>query len=613
MHLLSIYGTRDLDFDRFNVHQCPFASETPADRLPPLPPPRLAAALSGGYLPCLDTLLRRCGRGYVHGDVRRGHADGDVLLMSHLVLHRRTLKNLVRICSGMDGTRSNSSGGSSSNNSGIALEYSHDLPWLLAYGDPRQSASLLASMAKMLSRAARKQQDNSRDVAQGWGGAGFAALGLAAPGYEELMVAEGLASMVCNNLNVAFNWMQAQAPQHPFSLSAVGTSAPYTCGASSARADGDSAAGGLDLGTGDAAAGYPNGAQRLRLLLSFALEKVVPSLSAHFMRQCKQLAVCTGGRASDGLLGVGDAGARADEVSRLAGSLQQLLYMLLVAQRTVWRCRDLVSKARGAVIGPGSGAGGGGGDSRADTALAAGAAPGPGSWGGSGSSGASAAGQGTVGTGAAGAVELGALADGLQGLLDGEVDMAGLVGAALDCLQLLPASDGGQLAATVLELTHCALWSCQHDMGSMRLPDGSPFLSFSASSPIIKKVLWGASSSAERLRAAVTAARFAGYAGEAKHGDALVVFASRYSPGCEARVAPEVPLWLLGPGEVGRELGGSCCCNARCARLEGDSEAGEGQGRGLLVCGRCRGAWYCCRECQAAAWAAGHKKACKGE
>ncbi len=208
--------------------------------------------------------------------------------------------------------------------------------------------------------------------------------------------------------------------------------------------------------------------------------------------------------------------------------------------------------------------------------------------------------------------ELGALADGLQGLLDGEADAAGLVGAALDCVQLLPASGGGQLAATALELSHCALWSCQHDVGSMRLPDGSRFLSFS-SSPMLGKVLWGASSSVEKLRAAVTAARFAGYATEARYGDALVMIASRSSPGCEPRVAPEVPLWLLGPAEVGWELGGSCCCNARCTRLEGDSEAGEGQGQGLLVCGRCRGAWYCCRECQAADWGAGHKKACRGK
>ncbi len=327
---------------------CPFAStSTPSDHLPPLPHPRLAAALSGGYLPCLDTLLRRSGRGYAHGDV---------LLMSHLLLHRRTLRDLAQICSGMDGTRSNSSGGSNSNNSGSVLEYSHDLPWLLAYGNPRQSASLLASMARLIRRAGQKQQENSGDVVRGrGGGVGLAALGVAAPGHDEAMVVGGLASMLCNNIGAAFDWMQYRAARHPYNRSAAGASAPYSCGASSARADGGSAAGGDDPGAGDAAAGYPKGAQRLRLLLSFALAKVVPPLSSHLILQCRQLTMRTGVRGSDGR-GVGDAGVRADEVSRVADSLQPLLFVLLVAQKTVWRCRDLVSKAGGREQGPAAGA-----------------------------------------------------------------------------------------------------------------------------------------------------------------------------------------------------------------------------------------------------------------
>ncbi len=517
-----------------------------------------------------------------------------MLLTSHLVLHRRTHRNLVRICSGTDDARSNSSGSSNNDNSGSIIGYSHDLPWLLAYGSPRQSASLLASMAKMLSRAARKQQDNSGDAAQGWGGAGFAAPGPAAPANEvEKMVADGLASMLSIKLGGAFEWMQERAGGcSSFDGSAAGASAPCAYGAmaSSARADGTSAAGGDDPGAGDggSAAGFPKGPERLRLLLSFALAKVVPPLTCHLILQCRQLTMRTGVGAPDGLLGDDDAAECADEVSRLAGNLGHLLYVLLAAQKTVWRCRDLVGNARGAGAGHGSG-------------------------GGSGGSSASAAGQLATGAEAAGVAELGVLADGLQGLLDGEADMAGLVGAALDCLQLLPASDGGQLAATVLELSHCALWSCQHEMGPMRLPDGSRVLSFSAASPIVEKVLWGASASAEKLRAAVAVARFAGYATEARYGDTLVTIASRSLPGCDVCEVPEVPLWLLGPGEVVRELGGSCCCNARCTRLEGDSEAGEGQGQGLLVCGRCRGAWYCGRECQAVDWAAGHKMACKGE
>jgi hypothetical protein len=52
------------------------------------------------------------------------------------------------------------------------------------------------------------------------------------------------------------------------------------------------------------------------------------------------------------------------------------------------------------------------------------------------------------------------------------------------------------------------------------------------------------------------------------------------------------------------------CGNVLCGRLEGPAAVGvltNGMG---TVCGRCRAAWYCCEECQQAAWAA-HRAVCR--
>ncbi len=474
----------------------------------------------------------------------------------HVLIYEGGVSNLASSRRGPDGGIS------------IVITYSHDLPWLLSYGNPRQSASLLASMAKMLRRAARNEVGG---VARGWGGVSFAALGMATLQDEgEELVADGLACMLARNLGDAFGWMQERAGGCSLDRSAHAATVPQNAAGVAGSVGGSSEGG--DPGGRDTAT-HRGGAARLRLLLSFALARVVPPLSAHLIRQCKQLPMLTGVRAFGRASG-GDAGAKADVLpTLLAGSLACLLSVLLVAQKTVWRCRDLVNKARGAVVGPGSGAGG--------------------------------SGRGSGGGSSSG---LGALADGLQGLLDGEADMAGLVGAALDCLQLLPASERGQVAATALELSHCSLFSCALDLVQRGPP--AALMTWDAASPTYKRVL---SAGPEKLRAAVSAARARGFSAGARAGELLLQIMTASQPGAVVHPTPEVPLWLLGPGEVVRELGGSCCCNARCTRLEGDSEAGEGQGQGLLVCGRCRGAWYCCRECQAADWAAGHKRACKGK
>ncbi len=92
-------------------------------------------------------------------------------------------------------------------------------------------------------------------------------------------------------------------------------------------------------------------------------------------------------------------------------------------------------------------------------------------------------------------------------------------------------------------------------------------------------------------------------------GEGDNVSAPEAAEGCKDVV--QEPPWLLCLAEARRRLPRGCW-NMGCRRLEGDSEAGEGEGQEWSVCGGCRGAWYCCRECQAEHWSkGGHKRECK--
>jgi hypothetical protein len=52
------------------------------------------------------------------------------------------------------------------------------------------------------------------------------------------------------------------------------------------------------------------------------------------------------------------------------------------------------------------------------------------------------------------------------------------------------------------------------------------------------------------------------------------------------------------------------CGNVLCGRLEGTAAVGAVWGPRGTLCGGCRAAWYCCKECQEVAWAA-HREVCK--
>jgi hypothetical protein len=52
------------------------------------------------------------------------------------------------------------------------------------------------------------------------------------------------------------------------------------------------------------------------------------------------------------------------------------------------------------------------------------------------------------------------------------------------------------------------------------------------------------------------------------------------------------------------------CSNMLCGRLEGPAAVGLVRNRVRSVCGRCRAAWYCCEDCQRAAWP-DHRAVCR--
>ncbi|PNH09331.1 hypothetical protein TSOC_004055 [Tetrabaena socialis] len=76
--------------------------------------------------------------------------------------------------------------------------------------------------------------------------------------------------------------------------------------------------------------------------------------------------------------------------------------------------------------------------------------------------------------------------------------------------------------------------------------------------------------------------------------------------GAEPEVVAVARALVSSPAEARALL--RTCANPACDNLAGDSEAGLP----LRACGRCGGAWYCRKECLAAHWRSGHREACVG-
>ncbi len=90
-----------------------------AGPLPPTPPPRLAAALDGGLLPCLERLMRRAAK----------DPEGNVSKLVQDVL--------------------------SSTEAGNGFDEMPDILWLVAYGEAAQSVGFLSALASLLPQPGR--------------------------------------------------------------------------------------------------------------------------------------------------------------------------------------------------------------------------------------------------------------------------------------------------------------------------------------------------------------------------------------------------------------------------------------------------------------------------
>ncbi len=205
----------------------------------------------------------------------------------------------------------------------------------------------------------------------------------------------------------------------------------------------------------------------------------------------------------------------------------------------------------------------------------------------------------------------------------GNEGVLGLLGAALDALPRLALRDG-LCAVLLLERVYGAMLSAFPDvtasamagrevvyLGTSRLaPPGPPGKGTWQAHAL--QVFAVAAKNAFDLQATRAARRLAQELFAVPYGllgpgycrrDWRVVYCG---DGVEGGGVVELP----GP-QAAREwaLPEQRCSAPMCINLSGDSEVGLLQ-QELKSCGRCRAAWYCSRDCQAAHWTEGHKKTC---
>ncbi|KXZ47497.1 hypothetical protein GPECTOR_35g935 [Gonium pectorale] len=118
----------------------------------------------------------------------------------------------------------------------------------------------------------------------------------------------------------------------------------------------------------------------------------------------------------------------------------------------------------------------------------------------------------------------------------------------------------------------------------------------------------------ELLRRAAAELRACGEPDVASDAEGLAVYLEGAGGGgfeglWRPRLEAESLASALPPPAEARRLLPSRCANPTCANLEGDSEADLA----LKACARCGSVGYCCRPCQLEHWRAGHKGACGRE
>ncbi len=133
LHLTSLGAPGELSYSQALTLHSPALTVCSPGTLSPRPPPALAAALAGGFLPCLERLVRRAGESSAAAG--SSHAPGTA--------EQRLLVEVLRM-----GTSSRC------------------LFWCLAYGDPPEAAALVVSLGKLL-RATAASADGTLLAAPG--------------------------------------------------------------------------------------------------------------------------------------------------------------------------------------------------------------------------------------------------------------------------------------------------------------------------------------------------------------------------------------------------------------------------------------------------------------
>ncbi|PNH03601.1 hypothetical protein TSOC_010327 [Tetrabaena socialis] len=504
----------------------------PGAPLPDSPPPSWADALAGGWLPCLERLLRRGGEDPAGPELQ--------LSSSTLFINERTA--LID----------------------WSMSWRH-LAVLLAYGEPRQAAALVATLGKLL-RAA-----------------------------DPVRLADAVSKGSVTPAGAAL-WM----------LEGAGLELSTTVAAASGA--GGQAQGGLPCGAPSAAG------RQLALMLSYALCDWLPPLARLVARAMQEAALCgTGGQQR--VPATPGSASRRDAIET-AGAL---LYPLLVwLPALLPRCNvavDGAAAACGGAAGAGSSSGGNGPDD-----------DGCGGW---------------------------------RQLLLKEMGAVQLLGTALHVFAAAAPADlpPGMLlrlvraccafavafpreVRTAASRTAGGQASTRRGLGE-QLAGAAPGLGHSGAAaasqprfpwwPRLLQALAGSlraeghgamGDCAEALAAVLQsweAGGGVGAGGEAASSQAQ----AEVGPGAgvppaawrrveegstcfDARVVERLLSTLVPVAEARGVL--RTCSHPGCVSLAGDSEA-EAEA-GLLECGRCGASRYCCADCQAAHWRAGHREAC---
>lgn len=504
--------------------------------MPPEPPPRLAAALAAGYLPALERLLRRCGREATPADLRLAGT-----LLRGAELGARAASGATEGAAGMRGKRQRQ----------LAREQeeclgSHDVLWLLAYGDRDQAGALVYSLRKALDNV-YKAADSALVQGQGQGEL--------PPGSETEARVWGPPA-----LHAAAAWLLGQGVEVCERMAAA---AGAGCKGAAGR--------GEEQHEHGQQGGPCRPQQQLQEVVSLAVQVLGKGLSSW---------VCT---SAQSVLASGRSrSAAGEDADNKWWHLTDTVPALLRVQRAMTRTalhpllcaaqqQAADGDAAGGSGGSGSVCGNGSGRTRETAATGAGSSP----------------------------VALGVYDTDVTKQWE-KYARPTAIGTWVTFLPHLPPGARAQSARLAVDIAWCLQAFAQRTAGCS---GHVPLLLFPQQVQMAAEVAQGAGD-LDTLHNAQSYLAWSKEALPPNKREFTWEGGDRAPEGC---VRLQGRPWLLGLAEARRQLPRGCW-NWGCRQLEGDSEDGEG----LAVCGGCRGAWYCCRECQKEHWAkGGHKAECK--